>query len=549
MTKTSVMESDKEILVEYHQKYAAAKKRTCILVTAIVTAIVLIVAAVCTLGVYFGVYYSPENDKASIKPTSLMGQSCSDPCILNLVESIPDNLTFVQGAPLHSSTYEGIMSLMANAKETIEIASYYWTLNGQDLPFHDNSSWEGESILETLISSGRDKKIKIKIVQNKPKGRNNNTEALAKYAGAEVRTLDFDKLLGAGIIHTKMWLIDRKHFYVGSANLDWRSYTQNTTHLANSGPSVHEINNQNKSNNQNLQNPENLTSGHVPSAFIPIENTKTTPSTGMFMKPVPVTCPQIDKPINVASSPSISFNNHNSGNIGYTKPNSYDGKSNWSDYKVHFEIVAQLNGWSSEIKALKLISCMQNDALAAIGDINTNCPPSYSELVNTLTRRFAPDNQTELYKTQIDTRIRKGGKVCLNFFREALNDYDLAWVLTQSNIDAIDDALNLALKYEAFHSSHRKPNLRKLAEVSEINTNYTAPKTHFKGGNSGKGACYYCGEPGHFKRDCQKRMTDNNQFIQQMKSGQYNNNQGFNRPNNQTRSEVSTTNSSNQGNC
>ncbi|VDH92290.1 Hypothetical predicted protein, partial [Mytilus galloprovincialis] len=225
-TKTSVMESDKEILVEYHQKYAAAKKRTCILVTAIVTAIVLIVTAVCTLGVYFGVYYSPENDKASIKPKSLMGQSCSDPCILNLVESIPDNLTFVKGAPLHSSTYEGIMSLMANAKETIEIASYYWTLNGQDLPYHDNSSWEGESILETLISSGRDKKIKIKIVQNKPKGRNNNTEALAKYAGAEVRTLDFDKLLGNGIIHTKMWLIDRKHFYVGSANLDWRSYTQ-----------------------------------------------------------------------------------------------------------------------------------------------------------------------------------------------------------------------------------------------------------------------------------------------------------------------------------
>ncbi|CAG2186668.1 unnamed protein product [Mytilus edulis] len=349
-----------------------------------------------------------------------------------------------------------------------------------------------------------------------------------------------------------------------------------TTHLVSSGPSVHEINNQNKSNNQNLQNPENHTSGHIPSAFVPIENTKNPPSSDMFIQPVPVTSPQIDKPINVVPNPSISFNNHNSGNVGYTKPNSYDGKSNWSDYKVHFEIVAQLNGWSSEIKALKLISCMQNEALAAIGDINTNCPPSYSELINTLTRRFAPENQTELYKTQIDTRIRKRGEslpelaqdikrlvrlaypkahqevldsLAYRSFREALNDYDLAWALTQSNIDAVDDALNLALKYEAFHSSHRKPNLRKLAEVSEVNTNYNAPKTHFKGGNSGKGACYYCGEPGHFKRDCEKRMTDNNQFIQQMKSGQYNNNQGLNRQNNQSRSEVSTTNSSNQGNC
>ncbi|CAG2253569.1 unnamed protein product [Mytilus edulis] len=121
-----------------------------------------------------------------------------------------------------------------------------------------------------------------------------------------------------------------------------------TTHLASSCPSVHEINNQNKSNNQNLQNPENHTSGHIPSAF---ENTKNTPSSDVFIKPVPVTCPQIDKPINVVSNPNISFSNHNSGNVGYTKPNSYDGKSNWSDYKVHFEIVAQLNGWSSEIKA------------------------------------------------------------------------------------------------------------------------------------------------------------------------------------------------------
>ena len=32
--------------------------------------------------------------------------------------------------------------------------------------------------------------------------------------------------MGAGILHTKMWLVDRKHFYVGSNNFDWRSLTQ-----------------------------------------------------------------------------------------------------------------------------------------------------------------------------------------------------------------------------------------------------------------------------------------------------------------------------------
>ena len=32
--------------------------------------------------------------------------------------------------------------------------------------------------------------------------------------------------MGAGVLHTKLWLVDGKHFYVGSANFDWRSLTQ-----------------------------------------------------------------------------------------------------------------------------------------------------------------------------------------------------------------------------------------------------------------------------------------------------------------------------------
>lgn len=47
---------------------------------------------------------------------------------------------------------------------------------------------------------------------------------------AKVRSLDFKKMLGAGVLHTKMFLIDKKHFYVGSANMDWRSLTQVLLH-------------------------------------------------------------------------------------------------------------------------------------------------------------------------------------------------------------------------------------------------------------------------------------------------------------------------------
>lgn len=43
--------------------------------------------------------------------------------------------------------------------------------------------------------------------------------------GAEVRPVDLQSVTG-GIIHTKLWVVDRKHLYIGSANMDWRSLTQ-----------------------------------------------------------------------------------------------------------------------------------------------------------------------------------------------------------------------------------------------------------------------------------------------------------------------------------
>ena len=43
---------------------------------------------------------------------------------------------------------------------------------------------------------------------------------------AEVRSLDFRRWFGSGVLHTKMLLVDGKHFYVGSANFDWRALTQ-----------------------------------------------------------------------------------------------------------------------------------------------------------------------------------------------------------------------------------------------------------------------------------------------------------------------------------
>lgn len=44
-------------------------------------------------------------------------------------------------------------------------------------------------------------------------------------SGAEVREVDLKAVTG-GIVHTKLWVVDQKHFYLGSANMDWRSLSQ-----------------------------------------------------------------------------------------------------------------------------------------------------------------------------------------------------------------------------------------------------------------------------------------------------------------------------------
>lgn len=152
---------------------------------------------------------------------------CFDMCKLTLVETIPDNLTYPPGSPIHMDTYLSWDHLIDQAHDGIDIGSYYWTMREEDV-VPDPSAWKGEKIFDRLLEKGRNSDITIRIAQNNNSdpSQMNDTKILMSSGAADVRTLDFDKLQGAGILHTKMWISDDKHFYVGSANLDWRALTQ-----------------------------------------------------------------------------------------------------------------------------------------------------------------------------------------------------------------------------------------------------------------------------------------------------------------------------------
>lgn len=91
---------------------------------------------------------------------------------------------------------------------------------------------QGEKIFQSILNAGTQQGLKIRIAQSAPTQQQPNldTEILIKRNAAIVRSVNFPRLFGGGVLHTKLWIVDGKHMYVGSANMDWRSLTQVKKH-------------------------------------------------------------------------------------------------------------------------------------------------------------------------------------------------------------------------------------------------------------------------------------------------------------------------------
>ncbi|XP_077180971.1 5'-3' exonuclease PLD3-like isoform X2 [Paroedura picta] len=150
-------------------------------------------------------------------------EECSTQCSLVLVESIPDSLTYQPDDPHHLSIYQAWMDLLAGANSSVDIAAFYFTLRDSDIKVEDPSSQQGKDVFDSLLGLPS-RGVKLNIAVNSPQMSENDTEELA-HQGADIQYVDMNKLTG-GIVHTKFWVVDRKHVYIGSANMDWRSLTQ-----------------------------------------------------------------------------------------------------------------------------------------------------------------------------------------------------------------------------------------------------------------------------------------------------------------------------------
>ena len=166
-------------------------------------------------------------------------------------------------------------------------------------------------------------------------------------------------------------------------------------------------------------------------------------------------------------------------------PAPFDGKSAWDDYRVQFELIADLNGWDEATKAIYLAASLQGSAQAILADLDGYARRNYRALTEALSTRFSNDGQTQLFRTQLKHRARGKDEslpelaeairrlvrqaypnaslaiqevLVKDHFIDVITDSEMRWHIVHSRPGTVQEALNIATELEAFQVSERQRN-------------------------------------------------------------------------------------------
>ncbi|XP_065927594.1 uncharacterized protein [Magallana gigas] len=278
--------------------------------------------------------------------------------------------------------------------------------------------------------------------------------------------------------------------------------------------------------------------------------------------------------------PVMEFDHGNKGSRCNIKPATFDGSNSRLDYKSHFDACATINNWSEKEKGLYLAVSLKRTAHGVLGNVSKETGQHYDMLVKALEERFAPPNQTELYRAQLKDRKQRASETlselgqairrltCLAYptatvelretlgkdaFIDALVHSDMRLRIKQNRPENLNDAIRLAVELDAYYRTERRGDLRMIegkerdcdqpAQSTELIELMTRMQTQLdnlekqvqdqnirrrrtlqlpvRNTNDGV-ACYYCKEKGHIRRNCSKlkdKETNRNSNASAKKGG------------------------------
>ncbi|KAG8000249.1 Inactive phospholipase D5, partial [Nibea albiflora] len=179
---------------------------------------IVIFALVCCFAVLVALIFSAV-DIWGEDEDGITEDNCSRDCRVVLVENIPEDISFSDNSTPHVPLSVGLYNLLDQAIRNVEIVSPLWLLNSSDYESSfQPAARQGRALLSRLQGL-KAKGIHLKISS----GMINSTEldTLAKH-NAEVHYVNTMALTNGRLL-SSFWVVDRKHFYIGSASMDWRS--------------------------------------------------------------------------------------------------------------------------------------------------------------------------------------------------------------------------------------------------------------------------------------------------------------------------------------
>ncbi|XP_027139482.1 inactive phospholipase D5 isoform X1 [Larimichthys crocea] len=148
-------------------------------------------------------------------------ENCDRDCHIELVENIPGDLSFPMDGTPHLPLSVGFHTLLDQAKRSVEVVSPVWALNSWELETMPSAVKQGQLLFQRLLSL-KSRGVKLKIASSLT----NSTELKTLAAhNAEVHFVNMTAFTRGGL-HSSFWIVDRKHIYIGSADMDWRSFSK-----------------------------------------------------------------------------------------------------------------------------------------------------------------------------------------------------------------------------------------------------------------------------------------------------------------------------------
>ncbi|XP_073339631.1 5'-3' exonuclease PLD4 [Pagrus major] len=207
-----------------HDSYVSNKARTTSCLT-----LAVVLGCLTILGILLAIAVlerpPPPEDHGTLPGEACGSDFSTDQCSMVLVESIPQHVKYKANVTFGLPLEKAWKDLLSMATDQVDVSSFYWTLTGDDININSSSDIPGQDILRALEELPS-RNVTVRVVTSVPSVRTNSTDLEnLKQKGVHVRKVNFGRLT-RGVLHSKFWIVDRKHVFIGSANMDWRALTQ-----------------------------------------------------------------------------------------------------------------------------------------------------------------------------------------------------------------------------------------------------------------------------------------------------------------------------------